>query len=99
MSVAINLLPDVRLARLRSQHLRHVATGIAVAIWIIAAIILGALLGGIGAQNLVLSNVNHQIKTDINSINNVDNLSSALSTQNALKTLPGLYASRTYYSK
>ena len=99
MSVAINLLPDVRLARIRSQHIRHMVTGIAVAIWIVAAIVIGLLFGGIGAQTLVLSNVNNQIKSDISSINNVPNLSSALSAQNALQTLPGLYHSRTYYSK
>jgi Tfp pilus assembly protein PilN len=99
MSVAINLLPDVRLARIRAQHIRHLVTGIAVAIWIVVAIIVGALFGGIGAQTLVLNNVNNQIQTDISSINGTNGLSDALTTQQRLVNLPGLYNSRTYYSK
>jgi hypothetical protein len=99
MSVAINLLPDVRLARIRAQHMRHLVTGIAVAIWIVVGIIVGGLFLGIGAQKLVLSNVNSQIKTDIGSINATPNLNAALTTQQILENLPGLYGGRVYFSK
>jgi hypothetical protein len=99
MSIAINLLPDVRLARIRAQHLKHLATGIAVAIWIIAGIIVGGLFLGIGAQKLVLDNVNNQIATDISSINSTKGLTSALTAQQILHNLPTLYKGRTYFSK
>jgi hypothetical protein len=99
MSIAINLLPDVRLARIRAQHLRHLVTGIAVTIWLVAAIAVGGLFLGIGAQKLVLSNVNNQIKTDTSQIQGTPGLNQALTAQQILENLPGLYNNRIYYSK
>ncbi len=99
MSIAINLLPDVRLARLRAQHVRHLVTGIAVAIWIVVAIIVGGMFGMIGAQKLVLSNVNNQIAKNTAKIQSTSGLTMALTTQSTLRTLPSLYGSRSYFSK
>jgi len=99
MSVAINLLPDVRLARIRAQHIRHLITGIAVAVWIIVGIIVGGLLIAIGSQKLIINNVNTQIASDTSQIEGISGLNNALTSQQILTNLPALYASRTYYSK
>jgi hypothetical protein len=99
MSVAINLLPDVRQARIRNDHMRRLATGIAVAIWIVAAIVVGGLIAGIGTQTLVISNLNSKITSDTSQIEGTSGLSTALTTQQILQSLPGLYTGRSYFSK
>lgn len=99
MSVAINLLPDVRQARIRAQHLRHLVTGIAIAIWIVAGIVVGGLFLGIGTQRLVLANLNTKIANDTSQIEGTSGLNTALTAQQILQNLPALYNSRTYFSK
>jgi len=79
--------------------MRHLITGIAVAVWIVVGIVVGGLLIAIGSQKLLISNVNSQIASDTSQIEGVSGLSNALTSQQILINLPTLYASRTYYSK
>jgi hypothetical protein len=99
MSVAINLLPDVRQARIRAQHYRHLVTGVAIAIWIVVGIVVGGLFIGIGTQKLVLSNLNSKISNETSQIQGTSGLTTALTAQQILQNLPGLYTGRTYFSK
>ena len=99
MSTTINLLPDIRIAKIKAKNLRHLITGIAVTIWIAGAILIGSLFLSIGAQSVLISNANDKIVSDTKTISTTPNINEALTFQNKLRSLPGLYAKRTYYSK
>jgi Tfp pilus assembly protein PilN len=98
MSVAINLLPDIRQARLRSEHTRRLVTLLGALVCAIAVGIVIILLLLTGAQKLQLMSLNGQIQSRTAEVNNVANLTQALTAQQALTTLPSLYGQRTFYS-
>ena len=81
MSATINLLPDTRIAKIKAKNLRHLVTGIAVALWIAAAILVGVLFGIIGSQTILIQNASSKITSDITSIKNLPNINDALSFQ------------------
>lgn len=98
MSIAINLLPDIRQTRLRDEHLRRLITTLSVLVWAVAVAIVVVLLLLIGAQKLQLNGLNSQIQSRTAEVNAVPNLSKALTIQQVLSSLPSLYGQRTFYS-
>ena len=98
MSVAINLLPDIRQARLRDEHTRRIVTTLSILVWAVAVAIVIILLLLAGAQKLQLMGLNSDIQSRTAAVHAVPNLSQALTAQQALVTLPGLYSQRTFYS-
>lgn len=99
MSVAINLLPDIRQAKLREQRRRRMALSV-------GTIICTACIGGLvvlllatQAQKLRINQLTGQIKRDQAEINKTENLSEMLTTQQNLASLPALYNQRRFLTK
>jgi len=99
VTITINLLPDVRLNRLRSERIRRIATATGVGIWVV----IGGLVVGLflitGGQKFLIDNATSDIKTTTAQIQSVNGLTDALTAQATLTSLPALYDSRTYFSK
>lgn len=99
MSIKINLLPDLRLAKIKAQQTRHLALSISLLVISLTAIVTGGLVLTYSAQKLQLSHLNGDIAKDIQAINGIDGLSKALTAQQAASSLGGLYENREFYSK
>lgn len=96
--VAINLLPDIRQAKLRDEHRRRLTVGLGILICVIVLIIVAVQLILLGAQSVRISNLRSQVGSRQSQLENIPNLLTALTAQQALGTLPGLYTQRTYYT-
>ena len=99
MSMLINLLPDLRQAKLRDRHRRQLVTGISVALWIGCGVIVGVMLVIQTGQKVVISAVCKSIKDKQAQLESVDGLVNAITAQQHLAALPGLYDKRVYLSK
>ncbi len=99
MSVLINLLPDTRQVKQRDQRRRQLATGIAVAIWVVCGSILVLLTLYTASQKLIISNLTGQISDKQQQLEGIDGLADALTAQQHLVALPGLYAERVFFTK
>ena len=97
--VQINLLPDLRQAKIRDQHRRHLAVAGGVGVCVAVAAVVVILLGLRAAQLIQISVINGQIKTRQTQLQATSHLVPALTAQQTLNTLPGLYAQRTYYTQ
>ena len=99
MSVLINLLPDLRQAKLRDKRRRQLASGVAVVIWSVCggAILLLSIYWG--TQKAIIAVKSNSITDKIKQIREVPGLTEALTAQEHLAALPGLYSRRVYISK
>ena len=99
MSVLINLLPDLRQAKLRAKQRRRLAT--------IGAITVCSISGGLvivlalyeGAQKLDIRSLTNQITVNKSTLQNTPGLIDALTAQQHLDSLPQLYSQRVYITK
>ncbi len=99
MAAAINLLPDIRLAKLRARRNRHLAVGVATIVCVISASVVLLLLLLIGAQNIRLAQINNNIKNKQAELDQITNLADIVTLQQHLDSLPGLYNSRIHLSR
>jgi Tfp pilus assembly protein PilN len=99
MSVMLNLLPDVRQAKLRERRRRQLASGIAVLVWIICGTVIVLLTVIVTGQKVAVGVLTGQIASKTKQLQAVDGLPDALTAQQHLAALPGLYGQRVYMSK
>jgi Tfp pilus assembly protein PilN len=99
MSIVINLLPDIRQAKLRDRHRRQLFFGISILIWAVSGAVV-VLLGIYAAgEALVIRNVSNTINTQKNQVQNISGLTTALTAEEHLSSLPSLYNERVYLSQ
>ncbi len=99
MSVLINLLPDTRQAQQQNSKRRQLATGIAVGIWSVCGGLLVLVGLYVASQKLIINSVTHDIATKQKQLEGTKNLVKALTAQQHLAALPGLYSQRAYLTK
>ena len=99
MSIVVNLLPDVRQAKLREHRRRQLASGIAVMIWVVCGIALILMLVIMTGQNLAIGLVTKDITDKTDQLKQVSGLVDALTAEQHLAALPGLYGQRVYMTK
>lgn len=98
MAISINLLPDVRLARLRDERRRHMVLGVSVMIWVLVGVVVGGLLITYSVQKIQLDLLNKGIASDSAQIQAIPALNEALTAQQATTSLASLYSGRSYFS-
>ena len=99
MSTLINLLPDLRQAKLRERHRRQLVTGVSVTLWVACAAIVGIMLVVETGQKVIISARTKSISEKQSQLKAVDGLVDALTAQQHLAALPGLYDKRVYLTK
>lgn len=99
MSILINLLPDLRQAKLREHRRRQLVAGVSVMIWVVCggALVLMSLY--VAGQKVIISNYTNSINNEKRQLQAVPNLLDAYTAQQHLAALPGLYAQRVYVTK
>lgn len=99
MSVLINLLPDIRQAKLREHRRRQLISGIAVVIWAVCGgliLVLGIYSAG---QKAFIASYTNGIADKKKQLDKIPGLVDALTAQEHLVSLPGLYDQRIYMTK
>ncbi len=99
MSVLINLLPDTRQAQQQDIRRRQMITGIAVGVWAVCGGLLLLLGLYTASQKLVINNITGEINQKKQQLESTDKLLDALTAQQHLAALPGLYNQRAYLTK
>ncbi|HSH31161.1 MAG TPA: PilN domain-containing protein [Candidatus Saccharimonadales bacterium] len=99
MTAKINLLPDIRQAKVRSQQQRRLAAGIGTLVCALAigAVVVLALV--LGAQKLRLGVLQNSINASQEQLAAVTDLKEMLTVQQHLAALPGLYNQRAYLTR
>lgn len=94
MSMKLNLLPDVRLAKLRDQQHRRLAVSVAIGSVVVTAalLVVGVLI--VQGQYLTIHSLTSGIKSREDKVSSYPNVKAMLSTQGRLAALPDLYAKR-----
>jgi Tfp pilus assembly protein PilN len=97
--ILVNLLPDLRQAKLREQRRRQLVSGIAVLIWAVCGgVVVLMALYAVG-QSAFISNATHQIQNKEDDLKSMPDLIPALTAQQHLNSLSTLYGQRVYLSK
>lgn len=99
MPVLINLLPDIRQAKLRESRRRQLVTGVSVVVWVICGGAVALLSLYAGGQKVIINNYTHDIATQENQVKAVPGIIDAYTAQQHLASLPGLYSQRVYMSR
>jgi Tfp pilus assembly protein PilN len=99
MTPQINLLPEVRQAKLKAKRHRRLAAGLATAVIGFSLITVVVLALVSQAQKLRISQLSREIETRQNEIKTTPNLEKMLTTQQHLSSLPGLYSQRVFMTK
>lgn len=99
MSTKINLLPDVRQAKIQDKSRRRLAVAVMAGS---VMVLIGALLLGFlteQAQRLTINSLTNSIKDKKTQINNTPDIKTMLSLQARLAALPKLYSDRVLMTK
>jgi Tfp pilus assembly protein PilN len=99
MSLSINLLPDLRQAKLREHRRRQLVTGVSVSIWVACGAVVALLSIYAAGQKVIIANTTKSIADEETSLKSVTGLIDALTADQHLAALPGLYGQRVYLSK
>lgn len=99
MSLLINLLPDIRQAKLKERRRRQLATGVSVVVWIACGAVVVLLSLYSAGQKVIIANYNKSIADKKTQLQGIDGLIDAMTAQQHLAALPGLYDKRTYLTK
>jgi len=99
MPILINLLPDVRQAKLRESRRRQLVTGVSIMVWVIcgSAVLLMSLYAG--GQKVIINNYTHDISVQEAQLENVPGIVAAYTAQQHLAALPQLYSQRVYMTR
>ncbi|HET8991439.1 MAG TPA: hypothetical protein VFN31_00180 [Candidatus Saccharimonadales bacterium] len=97
--IQLNLLPDVKLAYIKAQKVRSLATGISVIVSGAAILILVLLLLFGFAQKHSINNLKNDITAETNKLKSKPNIDKILTVQNQLGSLTKLYAGRPAASR
>jgi len=96
MSVTINLLPDIRQARLRDQRLRRTVTSLVILVWSVAGgAVLLLFLFSVG-QKAANDSLTKQIAAKEAQLQSTDGLLEALTAQQHLAALPSAWKQRVF---
>ena len=98
MSVLINLLPDTRQQKLAARRRRQLLFGISVVIWSVCGGIVILLTLFSASQRLIITNDSNQINLKTEKLQATPSILEALTAQEHLDSLLGLYSQRTYMS-
>jgi len=99
MTTLINLLPDLRQAKLKERRRRQLATGVGVTVWVVCGAVIALLSVYAAGQKVVISNHTKSIAEKEDSLRSVTGLVDALTANQHLASLPDLYGQRVYLSK
>ena len=98
--IQFNLLPDVKLRFVKAQHVKHQVISGAVILGLAALVLLAFMFFTVNVvQKKSLSDLNSDIKTYSNQLQSISDLSSILTVQNQLNTLPGLHNNKVVASR
>ncbi|MDF2461560.1 MAG: hypothetical protein K0S68_963 [Candidatus Saccharibacteria bacterium] len=104
MSILINLLPDLRQAKLRERRRRQLVSGISVLVWSICGGVVLLLVIFSTGQKVVINNLNNSIDQKKGELERMEDLPEALTAADHLNSLhgidgqPGLYDKRVLYT-
>lgn len=99
MSAMINLLPDIRQAKLKEKRRRQFMSGVAIVTWLGCGAIVLALSLATAAEKVLIMSSNKSAKDKITRLQNVPGIIEALTAQEHLASLPALYSQRVYMTK
>lgn len=99
MSIAINLLPDTRQAKQKSSQRRKLVFAGAVAVWVVCGSILGLMIISVASETLIIKSLTSSINQKKAELERTPDIIDALTAQQHLNALPGLYQRRVYLSK
>jgi hypothetical protein len=97
--ILVNLLPDLRQAKLKEQRRRQLISGISILIWAVCGGIVVLMLLYVVGQKAYISDATSKIKNKQNDLRAMPDLIPALTAQQHLSSLSNLYAKRVYLSK
>ncbi len=99
MTMLINLLPDLRQAKLKERHRRQLVTGVSVTVWIACGAIVALLFVYMGGQKVIIATTTKSVSDKEASLQSISGLEDALTASQHLSSLSSLYAKRVYMSK
>lgn len=99
MTALINLLPDVRQAKLKDERRRRLTTGISATIGVVSIGVIAVLFLFIQGQFLKIKSLTAEISDHQAAISQIPDLEDILTTQQHLDSLPSLYSQRVYLTK
>lgn len=99
MSVVVNLLPDRRQAKVKQSQRRQLAIGLATLVGIICGGTILALFLYSAGQKVAIAALSNSINDRKQQLEKQDGLIDALTAQQHLASLPGLYKNRVLYTK
>ena len=99
MSIIINLLPDLRQAKLRERRRRQLVSGISVLVWAVCIGVVALLSVILAGQEVAKNVLTSNIKDKESKLQNISGLTDALTAQQHLDSLKGLYGKRVYMTK
>jgi Tfp pilus assembly protein PilN len=99
VSILINLLPDMRQAKLRERRRRQLVAGVSVMIWAVCGAIIVFMSLYVAAQKVIINNATNSINSEKKQLSDVPNIIDAYTAEQHLASLPGLYSQRVYMTK
>ena len=99
MSTHINLLPDLRQAKLREKRRRQLVTGVSIAVWVVCGGLILALGIYSAGQKVIIDGYTKSIDDKKDQLSKTPGLIDAMTAQQHLAALPGLYGNRAYITK
>ena len=99
MSVAINLLPDTRQAKLRERSRRRLITVVAVSVWAVSVAVVLVLFLASQGQKVIINDLTSKISSKEQTLQSTPGLIDALSAQQHLLAVPLLFGQRVYFTK
>lgn len=98
--IQFNLLPDVKLQFTKAQHVKHQVISGAIILGLAALVLLAFMFFTVDVvQKKSLRDLDSDIKTYSNQLKSISDLSSILTVQNQLNTLPGLHDDKVVASR
>jgi len=98
--IQLNLLPDVKSKYIKAERTKRLVFATSLIISIVAIVIVLILAGVVyGAQKYKLNNLNTNINSNINKLQNVNGLSKILTIQDQLNVLSSLHAQKPVTSR
>jgi Tfp pilus assembly protein PilN len=99
MSVAINLLPDLRQAKLQDQSRRRLITVVAVTVWAVSAGVVLLMFLFSQGQKVIINDLTKKISTKEQTLSSMSGLIDALTADQHLLSATNLFGRRVYFTK
>jgi hypothetical protein len=90
--IQLNLLPEVKLEYIKAQRMRRVVTAVSIIVGSVAIVILVLLLGFGIAQRKHISNINNDVSSETNTLENKPGIDQELTVQSQLTSINSLHA-------